>query len=107
MFEIGPTHNGFKSAKKLIKQAKVAGADAVKFQMINADRLVEDKKQLFEYKILIDKKRNKFKSIRESLYEILKRRELTKDQFKKLKKYCDKIGICFFSTASFDDEIDF
>ena len=86
VFEIGPTHNGFKSAKKLIKQAKIAGADAVKFQMIDADKLVQDKKQLFEYKILVDKKKNKFKSIKEPLYKILKRRELTKYQFKNLKK---------------------
>ena len=107
VFEIGPTHNGFKSAKKLIKQAKIAGADAVKFQMIDADKLVQDKKQLFEYKILVDKKKNKFKSIKEPLYKILKRRELTKNQFKKLKKYCDQINICFFSTASFNEEIDF
>ena len=40
VFEIGPTHNGFKSAKKLIKQAKIAGADAVKFQTFKAKNLV-------------------------------------------------------------------
>ena len=30
-FEIGPTHKGLESAKKLIKHASDAGADAVKF----------------------------------------------------------------------------
>ena len=31
-FEIGPTHDGLDSAKRLIKHAADAGANAVKFQ---------------------------------------------------------------------------
>ena len=33
-FEIGPTHNGIESAKRLVSHAVEAGADAVKFQML-------------------------------------------------------------------------
>ena len=53
--EAGPTINGFDSAKKLIEIAAKTGADAIKFQILNANDLVADKKQLFEYKILKDK----------------------------------------------------
>ena len=46
-FEIGPTHEGLESAKRLIKFASEAGADAVKFQIFNPDRLISNRKQLF------------------------------------------------------------
>lgn len=42
-YEIGPTHNGLESAKRLIKHASEAGADAVKFQIFDPDRLVADR----------------------------------------------------------------
>ena len=48
-FEIGPTHNGLDSAKRLIKHASDAGANAVKFQISDPDREVSDKKQMFSY----------------------------------------------------------
>ena len=51
-FEAGPTHNGYSSAKKLIESAAKSGADAIKFQIIDADRLMADKNVLFEYKVL-------------------------------------------------------
>tara|TARA_B100001971_G_C17953165_1_gene413592 strand:+ start:457 stop:666 length:210 start_codon:yes stop_codon:yes gene_type:complete len=39
--EIGVNHNNSLSvAKKLIRKAKIAGADAVKFQTFSAERLV-------------------------------------------------------------------
>ena len=39
--EIGVNHNNRLSlAKRLVKEAKIAGADAVKFQTFSADRLV-------------------------------------------------------------------
>ena len=43
VLEAGPTHYGLESAKMLSKAAKEAGADAVKFQLLNADRLIADK----------------------------------------------------------------
>ena len=109
VFEAGPTHVGLESAKKLAKVAKEAGADAIKFQFTNADRLIADKTIMFEYEYLeIDKKGNeKFVLIKEPLYEILKRRELTLDEWRELKKYCDEIGIVMFCTACYEDEVDF
>ena len=61
--EIGVNHNNRLSlAKKLIKEAKIAGADAVKFQTFSADRLVipgtrrvKNKKKIIMIKKLIMK----------------------------------------------------
>jgi N,N'-diacetyllegionaminate synthase len=105
-FEAGPTHNGLKSAKRLVGFAAQAGADAIKFQIIDPDRLVADKKQLFSYEILIDQKAGKTETITEPLYDILCRRVISKDEWKDLKGYSDSLGLAFFATVSFDDEID-
>jgi N,N'-diacetyllegionaminate synthase len=35
--------------------ATEAGADAIKFQILDPDRLVADKKQLFSYDVFIDR----------------------------------------------------
>ena len=77
--EIGINHNGnFSEAIKLINKAKLAGADAVKFQTYITEKRV---------------KKNS------PIYDILKRCELTYDEFYKLKKYCDqKKNFIFFNT---------
>lgn len=109
VLEAGPTHYGLESAKRLAEASKEAGADAVKFQLLYADRLMADKSVTFEYKYLKkDKKGNEtFVSVKEPLYDILKRRELTKSEWRKLKRYCAEIGITMFSTATYKDEVDF
>ncbi|MFP4527721.1 MAG: N-acetylneuraminate synthase family protein, partial [Candidatus Kapaibacterium sp.] len=109
VMEAGPTHTGLASAKQLAKAAKDAGADAVKFQTIFVDRLMAKSDVMFEYKILeIDNNGNEnFVSIEEPLDVILKRRELKKEEWKELKKYCDEIGIAMFTTATYPDEVDF
>ena len=105
-FEIGPTHNGIESAKRLIKHSVDAGANAVKFQIFDPDKLVADKKQLFSYEILIDKKTGEKKTVEEPLYDILKRRCLSIEEWKEIKDYCDKVGIAFFSTVGFVEDIE-
>ena len=104
-FEIGPTHNGIESAKRLIKHSVDAGANAVKFQIFDPDKLVADKKQLFSYEVLIDKKTGEKKTVEEPLYDILKRRCLAIEEWKEIKNYCDKVGIAFFSTVGFVEDI--
>jgi len=105
-FEIGPTHNGVESAKRLIKHSSEAGADAVKFQITNPDRLVADKKQLFSYGVLKDRITGEIETIEEPLYEILKRRWLSHEEWREVKAYCDDLGLAFFATAGFDEDID-
>ena len=104
-FEVGPTHNGLSSAKNLVSQAAKAGADAVKFQMLDADRLVADKKVMFEYDILY--KNNKTKRVKDSLYNLLKKRMLKPEEWIELKKFADKKKIHFFATPGFIEEIVF
>jgi N,N'-diacetyllegionaminate synthase len=106
-FEIGPTHNGVDSAKRLIKHAKESGADAVKFQICDPDRLVSDKDQLFSYGVLKDRETGEIETVEEPLYDIIVRRSLNKKQWKEVKSYCDEQEILFFATVAFDDEIDF
>ena len=105
-FEIGPTHTGLESCINYCKKVKKSGANAIKIQMIDADRLIADRRQIFEYKIL-SKNKKKIVYKKESLYKILKRRELTKKQIEKIKFFCDKINLEFISTVFFEEDIDF
>ena len=107
VFEAGPTHEGIESAKALVDCAAKSGADAIKFQIVDPVRLVPDKNQMFSYEILIDKETGERRKKTEPLYDILMRRYLTFDQWKDVKAYCDKLGIVFFSTVTFKDEVDF
>jgi len=109
VLEAGPTHTGIESAKQLAKAAKDAGASGVKYQLLYADRLMADKSVMFTYKYLeVDNNGvEKFVPIKERLYDILKRRELSKEEWKDLKAYCDEIDIVMFTTATYKDEVDF
>lgn len=104
-FEAGPTHAGLESAKRLSLAAKTAGADAVKFQITQPDRLVADRSVTISYEVLANRKTGEQRTITESLYDVLSRRYLTAEEWIDLKKYCDEIGILFFATASFMDNI--
>ncbi|MBE3123373.1 MAG: N-acetylneuraminate synthase family protein [Planctomycetes bacterium] len=91
--EPGATHTGLESAKRLVKAAVDAGADAVKFQTIDTDELMSQEEILIEYQSAAGKRR-------ESVYQALKRRELSFDEWRELKAYCDELGILFISTPS-------
>jgi len=99
--EPGATHTGLKSAKRLAKAAKESGVDAVKFQTLDTDELMSiySQSQTIEYKTKEGWKK-------ESLYNALKRRELTFDEWRELKEYCDKIGILFISAPSGPKTVD-
>lgn len=109
VLEAGPTHEGLESAKRLALMAKEAGGDSIKFQWIDTDRLMADKGIQFGYSYLNINSNGdeEFIPVKEPLYDILKRRELNKNEWKELKSYCDSIGIHMFLTACYKDEIDF
>ncbi len=95
--EAGVNHNGdIETAKKLIKAAKEAGADIIKFQTAKLDSLVSKNAEMADYQ-----KENTGK--RESQKEMLSRLLLPFESFIELKNYCQKVGIEFLSTP-FDIE---
>lgn len=105
-FEAGATHDGLDSAKQLVSLAAKAGADAVKFQVIDPDRLVADRAMPFSYDVLLDRDTGATETITEPLYDILCRRVLSKDEWREVKRHSDAEGLAFFATVSFDDEVD-
>ena len=107
VFECGPTHNGLSSAKKLVDIAADSGARCIKFQMLNADKLVSDKNQLFKYSVLINREKNEVLEIEESLHQILSRRELKKEEWKELAKYIHKKNMIFICTVIHLEDIEF
>ncbi|SDN44561.1 N,N'-diacetyllegionaminate synthase [Desulfonauticus submarinus] len=107
VMEAGATHNGLDTAKKLVDVAVKAGADAIKFQMLRASDLVSSKEVLFKYKVLVDKNTKKIIEISEPLLDILKRRELTREEWVDLINYCKQREILFFSTVTTVEELEF
>jgi sialic acid synthase SpsE len=105
-FEAGPTHSGLASAKRLVSEAANAGADAIKFQILNPDRLVANRQQMFTYDVLVDRKSGRRETISEPLYDILCRRALSSADWRAVKAHADAEGLAFFATVGFPDEID-
>lgn len=90
--EAGVNHNGKLSlAKKLIDAAKKAGADAVKFQVFSAEDVVTKTAKKAEYQ-----KRATGKGTQ---YELLKKLELSEQDFEKLAIYAKKKNVIFLASA--------
>ena len=89
--EAGVNHNGqIAMAKKLVDSAKRIGADAIKFQTFRAEELVTANAPKAEYQKKTD--------AHPSQYAMLKKLELSEDQFSQLFEYSQKKGIMFLST---------
>ena len=81
--ECGHNHNGnMKLARLMIREAKSCGADVVKFQLYDTDKI---------------------KKFYQSRYAELKFAELTFEDVKDLKDFCDSLKIEFMASA-FDEE---
>lgn len=90
--EIGINHNGdINLAKKLIHSAKESGANAVKFQTYNTERLVSQGTPKVSYQ-------EDTTQTNQSHYEMLKSVELKEDDHHKLFDYANNLEIDFFST---------
>ena len=99
--EAGVNHNGsVTTAKELCLSAKEAGADIVKFQTWVTEKLITPGVKQADYQIINT-------GCNETQFQMLKRLELSYENFTEIKTYCDKIGITFASTADEQDSLDF
>ncbi len=99
--EAGVNHNGkLDLALKLCDAAKQSGADIVKFQTWKTEKLITRSVAQADYQT---KNTGKI----ESQFEMLKKLELSYDDFRIIKKHCDDIGIVFASTADEPESLDF
>ena len=99
--EAGVNHNGrLDIAKKLCLAAKEAGADCVKFQTWQTEKIITHSVAQAAYQSDNTGKR-------ESQFNMLKRLELSYDEFRSIRAYCDEIGIQFASTADEAESLDF
>jgi len=105
-YEAGPTHDGVDTAIALVKEAAIAGANAIKFQIFDADKLVQDKSQLFTYSILKDVNTGEQEEISEPLYDILRRRQLSHSDWRKVKAVADSYSLAFFATIGFEEDLE-
>lgn len=99
--EIGVNHNGdVLLAKRLIDSAANAGVDYVKFQTFKAEKLVNKTAKQAEYQTINTQ-------VEESQFQMLKRLELSYEDFNDLNDYCNFKNVKFLSTAFDLESIDF
>ena len=99
--EAGVNHNGrLDAAIELAKEAKKAGADAVKFQSFKTENLVTRDAKKAEYQ-------SKNTANDDSQFEMLKKLELSYAEQTELYHLCNEIGIDFLSTAFDFESLDF
>lgn len=99
--EAGDNHNGDVSlAYKLVDAAIEAGADAVKFQTFITEELVCKSAEMADYQ-------KKNTGVNETQFEMIKKLELTYDEFRSLRDYCKEKGIKFMTTAFDLTSVDF
>jgi sialic acid synthase SpsE len=98
--EAGINHNGnVDTALQMIAVAKKAGVDAVKFQTFKADEVVTDRTQQYTYQ-------SQGETITESMLDMFQRCELTIAEWKRIRNYCDEVGITFLSTPQNRSDLD-
>ena len=99
--EIGVNHNGnIKLAKKLILEAKKAGADCVKFQTFEPELLVNKHSPKAPYQLKNTRKN-------QSQIEMLKKITFQKKDHLEIINFCKKKKIMFLSTPYNIEDVDY
>lgn len=99
--EAGVNHNGdINLAKKLVDMAVFSGVNCIKFQTFVSSNIVSKNAEKAEYQ-------KKETGNSESQQEMLKKLELTFEEFIELRDYCNSKNIEFLSTAFDFESIDF
>lgn len=100
--EAGVNHNGsLKQAKEMVNKAQEAGADAIKFQTFKSERVVSSLAPKAAYQV------ENTGSADESQLEMVKRLELSFDDFLELQVFSKEKGIQFLSTPFDLESIEF
>lgn len=90
--EAGVNHNGsVDMALRLVDAAAGAGADCVKFQTFRAEKIVTAASPKANYQLEVTDRA-------ESQFDMLKKLELGREDFARIKAHCDHVGIHFMST---------
>ncbi len=102
--ELGSNHNGDMGlARRLIAEAKEAGADCVKFQSWSKDTIFSRKKYEDNYFIADDYRgRDDY-----TLEEIVEEYSISQEELLEMKRYADELGIDCTSTPFSKSEADF
>lgn len=99
--EAGINHNGkFHLAKKLVDEAIKTGVDAIKFQTFKTENVIRPDCPRPSHEVL---------NLKENIshFDLVKRWELNYEDFIKIKKYCEKKKIIFFSTPGDLESLNF
>lgn len=100
----GNHHQKYEEAVELIKQAKKAGADAVKLQTYTPEITLNSRKKWFVVKAEGDRPEA---WVDRSLWELYQTAYTPWEWQPKLKKLADELGIVLFSTPFFESAVDF
>ncbi len=99
--EAGVNHNGqLDLALRLVDAAQEAGADAVKFQTFKSEKVVSPIAPKVEYQVANTESAG-------SQMDMIRKLELTFDEFRQVHDYCQKHKILFLSTPFDEDSADF
>lgn len=99
--EAGVNHNNqLPIALELCDAAKEAGADVVKFQTWRTESIITHDVAQADYQAMNT-------GVTESQFDMLKRLEMSYEDFRVIKHHCDEIGIAFASTADEIESLDF
>ncbi|MBI4179217.1 N-acetylneuraminate synthase family protein [bacterium] len=94
--EIGINHNGDpRLAERMIREAFLAGASAVKFQCFSAESLVVEKAGVYAVKA------------EGTQMDLFRRMELSDQAWRDLKSLSDRLGVLFFASVFSEDKVDF
>ena len=91
--ETGTTCNGnLETALRMVDRAKEAGADAIKFMLIDPDWFMSDRTVLYEYEWSKGRRS-------ENMYEMFKNLMFSAESWKKIRDHCRQQGIIFYVTV--------
>ena len=99
--EAGDNHNGsLEFAFQLVDKAAEAGADCVKFQTFVTEEVISKRAEKAEYQ-------KESTGAEESQYEMVKKLELSFENFRELQRYAQEKGLTFLSTPFDIPSVDF